>query len=158
MLIASLAAPYRMARFTAWLDPEADPLGAAYQVTQGQMALGTGGLLGVGVGGSREKWGSLPEAHTDFIFPVVGEELGLVGAVAVGIGMAIGVPIGLIAALKRGWTDDVVSRFSDLVFAFPAILSALSPNADENHDFFSGSGSSYVIGKAVNTEDADWDF
>ncbi|MER2224592.1 MAG: ribonucleotide-diphosphate reductase subunit beta, partial [Rhodococcus sp. (in: high G+C Gram-positive bacteria)] len=40
----------------------------------------------------------------------------------------------------------------------PAILSALSPNADENHDFFSGSGSSYVIGKAVNTEDDDWDF
>jgi len=40
----------------------------------------------------------------------------------------------------------------------PAILSALSPNGDENHDFFSGSGSSYVIGKAVNTEDDDWDF
>ncbi|MDD9205953.1 ribonucleotide-diphosphate reductase subunit beta, partial [Georgenia sp. 10Sc9-8] len=40
----------------------------------------------------------------------------------------------------------------------PAILSALSPNADENHDFFSGSGSSYVMGKAVNTEDEDWDF
>jgi ribonucleoside-diphosphate reductase beta chain len=40
----------------------------------------------------------------------------------------------------------------------PAILSALSPNSDENHDFFSGSGSSYVIGKAVNTEDEDWDF
>ena len=40
----------------------------------------------------------------------------------------------------------------------PAILSALSPNADENHDFFSGSGSSYVIGKAVATEDDDWDF
>jgi len=40
----------------------------------------------------------------------------------------------------------------------PAILSALSPNADENHDFFSGSGSSYVIGKAVATEDEDWDF
>lgn len=48
-----------------------------------------------------------------------------VGAVAVGIGMAIGVPIGLIAALRRGWADDVVSRLSDLVFAFPAILSAL---------------------------------
>jgi ribonucleotide reductase beta subunit family protein with ferritin-like domain len=40
----------------------------------------------------------------------------------------------------------------------PAVLSALSPNADENHDFFSGSGPSYVIGKAVNTEDEDWDF
>jgi cell division protein FtsW len=83
MLIASLAAPYRMARFTAWLDPNADPLGAAYQVNQGQMALGTGGFLGVGVGGSREKWGSLPEAHTDFIFSVIGEELGLVGTITI---------------------------------------------------------------------------
>lgn len=45
-----------------------------------------------------------------------------------------------------------------MVEVSPAILSALSPNADENHDFFSGSGSSYVIGKAVNTEDEDWDF
>ena len=46
----------------------------------------------------------------------------------------------------------------DICKVNPAILSALSPNADENHDFFSGSGSSYVIGKAVATEDADWDF
>jgi cell division protein FtsW len=83
MLVASLAAPYRMARFTAWLDPNADPLGAAYQVNQGQMALGTGGFLGVGVGASREKWGSLPEAHTDFIFSVIGEELGLVGTITI---------------------------------------------------------------------------
>jgi len=83
MLVAALAAPYRMARFTAWLDPNADPLGAAYQVNQGQMALGTGGFLGVGVGASREKWGSLPEAHTDFIFSVIGEELGLVGTITI---------------------------------------------------------------------------
>ena len=83
MLIATLAAPYRMARFTAWLDPNADPLGAAYQVNQGQLALGTGGFLGVGVGASREKWGSLPEAHTDFIFSVIGEELGLVGTITI---------------------------------------------------------------------------
>jgi len=89
MLIASLAAPYRLARFTAWLDPNADPLGAAYQVNQGQMALGTGGLLGVGVGGSREKWGSLPEAHTDFIFSVIGEELGLVGTITIIVLFAI---------------------------------------------------------------------
>lgn len=47
---------------------------------------------------------------------------------------------------------------SDVTNVNPAILSALSPNADENHDFFSGSGSSYVIGKAVETEDEDWDF
>jgi len=79
----TLAAPYRMARITAWLDPAADRLGFGWQVTQGQYALGTGGLFGVGLGASREKWGSLPEAHTDFIFPVIGEELGLIGTLAV---------------------------------------------------------------------------
>jgi len=83
MWISSLLAPYRVARFTAWLNPDADPLGIGWQTTQGQYALGTGGLLGVGVGASREKWGSLPEAHTDFIFSVIGEELGLIGTVTV---------------------------------------------------------------------------
>lgn len=78
-----LAAPYRMERFTSWLDPSADRLGFGWQVTQGQYALGTGGFWGVGLGASREKWGNLPEAHTDFIFSVVGEELGLVGTLTV---------------------------------------------------------------------------
>lgn len=78
----SFIAPHRIARFGAWLNPSADPLGDAYQLTQGQYALGTGGWFGVGLGASREKWGSLPEAHTDFIFSVVGEELGLVGTLA----------------------------------------------------------------------------
>jgi len=77
--LLSLAAPYRMARVMSWMDPAADRLGAGWQLTQGQYALGTGGLLGVGLGASREKWGALPEAHTDFIFPVIGEELGLIG-------------------------------------------------------------------------------
>ena len=79
----TMAAPYRMSRFTSWLDPSADRLGDGWQVTQGQYALGTGGWWGVGLGASREKWGSLPEAHTDFIFPVIGEELGLVGTLTV---------------------------------------------------------------------------
>ena len=58
-------------------------------------------------------------------------------------------------------TDAQISRDvypATVTNVSPAILSALSPNADENHDFFFGSGSSYVIGKAVNTEDEDWDF
>lgn len=79
----TVAAPYRMSRFTSWLDPSADPLGEGWQLTQGQYALGTGGWWGVGLGASREKWGSLPEAHTDFIYSVIGEELGLVGTVIV---------------------------------------------------------------------------
>lgn len=81
--VMAIAAPYRMARFTSWLDPSADRLGSGWQLTQGKYAFGTGGLLGVGIGGSREKWGSLPEAHTDFIFPVIGEELGLLGTLVV---------------------------------------------------------------------------
>ncbi len=83
ILLLTLAAPYRMQRFTSWLDPDADRLGFGWQVSQGQYALGTGGFWGVGLGASREKWGSLPEAHTDFIFPVIGEELGLAGTLAV---------------------------------------------------------------------------
>jgi cell division protein FtsW len=79
----SLTAGYRMKRFTAWLNPEADLDGAGWQLTQGKVALGTGGWWGVGLGGSREKWGALPEAHTDFIFPVLGEELGIFGALTV---------------------------------------------------------------------------
>lgn len=83
VVLLTAAAPYRMERFTSWLNPGADPLGFGWQVTQGQYALGTGGFWGVGLGASREKWGSLPEAHTDFIFPVIGEELGLIGTLAV---------------------------------------------------------------------------
>lgn len=76
-------APYRVQRFTAFLNPEADRLDGAWQVTQGMYAFGTGGLFGVGLGGSREKWGTLPAAHTDFIFAVLGEELGLIGTLSV---------------------------------------------------------------------------
>ena len=59
------------------------------------------------------------------------------------------------ALMNLGYEAMFPSTVTDVS---PAILAALSPNADENHDFFSGSGSSYVIGKAVNTEDEDWDF
>jgi hypothetical protein len=76
----SIAAPYRMARFTSWLDPYADAQGTGFQVIHGQQALGSGGFWGVGLGGSREKWGTLPEAHTDFIYAFLGEELGIIGS------------------------------------------------------------------------------
>ena len=81
--VLSIAAPYRMARFTSWLDPFADAQGTGFQVIRGQQALGSGGWWGVGLGGSREKWGTLPEAHTDFIYAVIGEELGILGTMAV---------------------------------------------------------------------------
>lgn len=71
--------PYRMARMTSFLSPMADASGSGYQATQGQIAIGSGGLFGNGLGSSVQKADWLPEAHTDFILAVVGEELGAVG-------------------------------------------------------------------------------
>lgn len=77
--ILTIQAPYRMQRWISWRDPYADPEGAGWQIIQGQYALAEGGIFGLGLGASKQKWGWLPAAHTDFIFAVVGEELGLVG-------------------------------------------------------------------------------
>lgn len=81
--LMSITTPYRLQRFATWLDPAADPDGAGWQVLHGQYALATGGWWGVGLGASREKWGFLPEAQTDFILAVIGEELGLMGTLSV---------------------------------------------------------------------------
>jgi cell division protein FtsW len=82
-VVMALAVPYRRARVLAFLNPWADPGNTGYQVIQSQVGLANGHLLGTGLGASRAKWGFLPFAHTDFIFAIIGEELGLVGAVAV---------------------------------------------------------------------------
>ncbi|MQA94758.1 MAG: putative lipid II flippase FtsW [Streptosporangiales bacterium] len=75
--------PYRMDRLTSFIDPAADPGGTGYQAMHGRYALGSGGLLGVGIGASREKWQYLPHPESDFIFAIIGEELGLVGSLLV---------------------------------------------------------------------------
>lgn len=87
--------PYRMKRFTAFLNPELDAQGDNYQVVQALRGLGSGGWFGRGLGGSIQKFGFLPEAHTDFIFAVIGEEGGLVTTVLI---------VGLFAVLAwRGY-------------------------------------------------------
>lgn len=75
-----LREPYRRARIAAFLNPWADPKGAGFQIIQSQIALGSGGIFGVGLGRSMQKLFYLPAAHTDFIFSIIGEELGLLGA------------------------------------------------------------------------------
>jgi cell division protein FtsW len=78
-----LQAPYRIKRIVAFLDPGQDPLGAGFQVRQSLVAVASGGVHGTSLGESRQKMFFLPEPHTDFIFSVIGEELGLIGATAV---------------------------------------------------------------------------
>jgi cell division protein FtsW len=75
--------PYRRARITAFLNPWTDPRGTGFQIIQSQIALGSGGPLGVGLGHSKQKLFYLPAAHTDFIFSIIGEELGMIGTLAV---------------------------------------------------------------------------
>ncbi|HKY49613.1 MAG TPA: putative lipid II flippase FtsW [Acidimicrobiia bacterium] len=102
-LVLSVTEGYRMDRIDSFLDPWADPSGNGYQVIQGYYALGTGGLFGVGLGASRARWSYLPNAHTDFIFAIIGEETGLVGAMMV-------IALCLVIALV-GWS--IASRAPD---------------------------------------------
>jgi cell division protein FtsW len=74
--------PYQRARLEAFIDPAGDPQGIGFQAFQSQVGVASGGLFGVGLGASRAKWGFLPFAHTDFIFAIVAEEIGLIGASA----------------------------------------------------------------------------
>ncbi len=83
LIVAVTQSEYRWKRITAFIDPWADPLGTGYHLIQGLLALGSGGWFGLGFGLSRQKIWYLPEQHTDFIFAVLGEELGLLGTLTV---------------------------------------------------------------------------
>ena len=100
MLIAY--SPWRRDRMLGFLDPWADPYGNGYQTLKSLHAMASGGVDGLGLGAGRAKWGFLPYAHTDFIFAVIGEELGMIGSLfvvilfvaiaAAGLGVALRAP------------------------------------------------------------------
>jgi cell division protein FtsW len=83
LVLAIWIAPYRLRRIFAFIDPWSDPRGSGFQIIQSWLAFGNGGVFGQGIGASRQKLFYLPESHTDFIFAIVGEELGLVGALTI---------------------------------------------------------------------------
>jgi cell division protein FtsW len=91
-LILAVASPYRRARLISFIDPTSHSSSSGYQVVQSLIGLGSGHLVGMGLGGGQAQWGYLPNAHTDFIFSVIGEQLGVLGALCV---------LGLLAAF--GW-------------------------------------------------------
>jgi cell division protein FtsW len=83
VIVEVLASPYKRERVFAFLNPWKDPQNAGFHIVQSLLALGSGGIFGLGLGGSRAKFFYLPEQYTDFIFSILGEELGLIGALAV---------------------------------------------------------------------------
>ncbi|MBF0252244.1 MAG: putative lipid II flippase FtsW [Candidatus Omnitrophica bacterium] len=83
LAFAIISAPYRLQRFMTFLNPSADPQGSGFQLNQSFIALGSGGLFGYGLGNSRQKLFFLPQSHTDFIYSIIGEETGFLGAILV---------------------------------------------------------------------------
>ncbi len=83
VILTIIASPYKRARIFAFIDPWRDAQNTGFHIVQSLLALGSGGLFGMGLGASRAKFFYLPEQYTDFIFSVLGEELGLMGTVAV---------------------------------------------------------------------------
>jgi cell division protein FtsW len=100
--------PERLNRITTFTDPMRDYNSAGWQPAHGLFALSSGGLFGQGIGASQQKWGNLPEAHTDFIFAVLGEELGLVGTLLV-IGLFLTIAYAAIRVARR--TTDPFVRY-----------------------------------------------
>lgn len=99
-VLFAVAVPWRMRRLVSYTDPWNDPSGIGLQSIQSRIGIATGGLHGVGLGGSRIKWWFLPEADTDFIFAIVGEELGLIGCVTV-VALLVGLAFFGIRTAKR---------------------------------------------------------
>jgi cell division protein FtsW len=149
--IAAWASPYRRARIFTFLDPWKDPLGAGLQNVQAQISVGSGGVFGRGLGQGIHKIHYLPEAHTDMIFAVIGEELGLVGAALVMAGYAAFAYAGLRLAItcKDPFGKRLAAGITALVCGQAAINLAavlgLAPLTGIPLPFVSYGGSSLVI-------------
>jgi len=147
---------YQLERIRAWLDPWSDPLGAGFHTIQGLLALGLGGILGAGLGESRMAGGLfLPNAQNDFIFAVIGEELGLVGGLLVivlflliayqGVRVALSAPDTFGALLAAGITAWLTIQ----AFVNIGVVVALVPITGITLPFISAGGSSLIISFAA---------
>lgn len=127
ILILSIQESYRIQRFLSWINPSAENQDAGWQVTHGKYALASGGWTGIGLGASKEKWGWLPAAHTDFIFAVVGEELGLVGTLIV---LALIGTIAYVALTLARKTNDLFTKLiATSVMAWIVVQSIINVGA-----------------------------
>jgi len=146
---------YRMKRIMSFTDPWKDPLGSGFQLIQSFIAFGNGGLMGLGLGGSKQKLYFLPEVHTDFIYSLIGEELGLIGAVSV---LALFFYFFIKGIKVAGKTRDTFSYFLTLgltmmigvqVIINFAVTTGLMPTKGLPLPFVSYGGSSLLINLAA---------
>ena len=149
-VILIIASPYRLERLKTFLDPTSDPLGRSYHINQVLIGLGSGGLSGIGLGRSRQKYSYLPEATTDSIFTIVGEELGFIGGVLL---IILLMSLSLLAFRVASRAGDQFSRllaagvallFSTQTFVNLASMVALVPLTGVPLPLISYGGSSLV--------------
>lgn len=151
LLALAIGSPYRFKRITSFLDPFADRLGESWQIVQSLYAIGSGGLFGLGLGQSRQKFLYIPEPQNDFIFAIVCEELGFIGAVFViflfglliwkGVMIAKKAPDEFSALTAIGITSLVAVQFLMNI----AVVSSMMPVTGVPLPFFSYGGTSLVI-------------
>lgn len=151
IIAAIILEPYRLKRLLAFSNPWADPLDTGYHIIQSLYALGSGGLFGVGLGRSREKFLYLPEPHTDFIFAILGEELGFIGKITVillfflfawrGFKVAIGAPDLYGSMLAAGLTTMIIMQALMNI----AVVTASMPVTGIPLPFISFGGSALIF-------------
>lgn len=151
IIAAIIVEPYRLRRLLAFSDPWSDPLDTGYHIIQSLYAIGSGGLFGVGLGRSREKFLYLPEPHTDFIFAILGEELGFIGTVTVivlfflfawrGLKVAISAPDIYGSVLAAGLTTMIVVQALMNI----AVVTASMPVTGIPLPFISFGGSALIF-------------
>lgn len=149
--VAIIAEPYRLQRIVAFTDPWKHPLGEGFHTIQALLALGSGGILGLGLGYSRQALGFLPESYTDFIFAVLGEELGLLGTLTVvflflvlawrGYRIAMRAPDVFSSLLATGFTTMIVIQAAINM----GVVTATLPVTGITLPFISYGGSSLVL-------------
>ena len=150
-----ILADYQYRRIDTFLDPASDPLGAGYHITQAKIAFGSGGWTGVGLGDGRQKLLFLPEAHTDFISAIVGEELGFLGVVLLCAAFAWIVVRGLRSAWRvqdeyAAYLAAGMTLFIGLqAFTNLAVAMGLLPTKGLALPFVSYGGSSLIVNAAA---------
>jgi cell division protein FtsW len=155
VLALARSQPYRWERVTTFLNPDADPLGAGLQSFQSLVALGTGGWFGLGLGASRARWSFLPNAHTDFIFAIIGEETGLAGTLVVTALFVAFSIVGITIAMKapdrlgRLLAVGIVAWLSFQALVNIGGVTRVMPITGVPLPFVSSGGSAMIVNLAV---------